>query len=188
METAARIGFRVAISLGLLGYLFRVFHWPSGGLLLLFAGLILVMSAALDLARRKPITGLDGARLAVLALAAVVHVFRNLHWPGSNYALMAFVSAGAVYLSLGGFKDVTTARAEAHSREGWLTPVARYLTLALFGAQYLFRVQHWPFAFGLLLLGIASALVWVWSTMKRVPAPPLAMDILDQEIDVDEEL
>lgn len=188
METAARIGFRVAISFGLLGYLFRVNHWPLGGLLLLLGGLLLVVSAALDLARREPIMGLDGARFAVLALAAVVHVFRNLHWPGSKYALMAFVSAGAVYLSLGGFKDVTTARAQAHSREGWLTPVARFLALALMGAQYLFRIQHWPYAHDLLQLSIVCALVWVWSTMSRVEAPPPAMDILDQEFEVDEEL
>lgn len=82
----------IAIAGHILGILFKTLHWPGANVLLVSSGILLVITLALLLVRKRgPITvQLHFPALLMGSLIAVVTggLFKIMHWPGANMLLM----------------------------------------------------------------------------------------------------
>ncbi len=145
----------VGIALLLVGFLFKVMHWPGANISLLAGCLTIAGSVALIFLRSgralsageviRPIGGL------LLLVTALMHV---LQWPGGTIAFYGVVVlVGATLLSDRTHIDLP--------RIGDLRYPALLLTgLALALVGLFFKVMHWPTASILVLLGVACGVVW----------------------------
>lgn len=91
----------IAIAGHILGILFKTLHWPGANVLLVSSGILLVITLALLLVRKRgPITvQLYFPALLMGSLIAVVTggLFKIMHWPGANMLLMTGLIVCAVW-------------------------------------------------------------------------------------------
>ena len=151
MRTLRSIG----IALLLIGFLFKVMHWPGATISLLSGCLLIAVSIALLFTQKnnslsageviRPIGGL------LLLFTAMMH---TLHWPGGTLAFYGSVLLVAATL----LSDRTHIDLP---RIGDLrAPRLLFAGLALVLVGIFFKAMHWPGANIQILLGVIGGVVW----------------------------
>jgi len=145
----------VGISLLLIGFLFKVMHWPGAAISLLAGCLTIAVSVAFLFLKKgqvlsageviRPLAGL------LLLVTALMHV---LHWPGGTIAFYGVVVLVAATL----LSDHT--RIDLPRIGDLRAPALLLIGLALVLGGFLFKVMHWPTANIQIMLGILCGVVW----------------------------
>ncbi|MEO8589536.1 MAG: hypothetical protein ABI432_09220 [Flavobacteriales bacterium] len=152
MRTLRSIG----IALLLVGFLFKVMHWP-GATVSLLAGCLTIAGSVAFLFLKKGQTLSAGEVIRplgglLLLVTALMHI---LNWPGGTLAFYGtVVVVAATMLSDRTHIDLP--------RIGDLrAPALLLVGLALVLCGFFFKVMHWPTADIQILLGILCGVVWM---------------------------
>ena len=151
MRTLRSLG----IVLLLVGFLFKVMHWPGANISLLAGCLLIAVSIALLFVKRKstlsagevirPLGGL------LLLCTALMH---TLQWPGGTLAFYGSVLLVAATL----LSDRT--HIDLPRISDLRAPALLFAGLALVTGGIFFKTMHWPGANIMLLLGLACSAIW----------------------------
>lgn len=146
----------VGIALLLVGFLFKVMHWPGASMSLL-AGCLLIASsvALLFLKRDHPLSAGEVIRPVGGLLLLVTALMHTLNWPGGTlvfYGTVVLVAATLLsdrtHIDLPRLGDLRA-------------PALLLVGLALVSGGFLFKVMHWPTANIQILLGLACGVIWM---------------------------
>lgn len=145
----------IGIALLLLGFLFKVMHWPGATMSLVLGCLAIAANVVLTLVRKGPalsagevIRPLGGLLLLITAL---MHM---LHWPGGTLAFYSAVLLVAATL----LSDRT--HIDLPRLSDLRAPVLLLVGLVLVSGGFLFKVMHWPFASIQIVLGLSCGVIW----------------------------
>lgn len=152
-----------AISLGVLivAMLFRVLQWTGAELVLVIAWLVAVAAVVARISVRMQLTVELAVRdLFFFGLVSVL-VMTMLHLPGRAVAwtMLAIGAVGTAWYDRYRFLPLKG----ASPLSGWLFVSATCFILV--GA--LFRIQHWPFASAMLMVGLVLAACWFVVSMRN---------------------
>ncbi len=149
---------RIALGVVLAGLVFRVQHWPGAGALLVtgVAGIVLIYP--IRYAAKHPKLFLDHVKLSLAVTWPLGTLLQAQHWPCAEPVSLAASVFGLVWITQAGV-------AEFWSDPERRTPGAVSITLFSLGlllviSGTLFRIQHWPFATVLLVVGLACCALW----------------------------
>ena len=152
MRTLRSLG----IVLLLVGFLFKVMHWPGATISLLVGCLLIAVSIALLFVQRKstlsagevirPLGGL------LLLFTALMH---TLHWPGGTLAFYGSIVLVATTL----LSDRT--RIDLPRISDLRAPALLFAGLALVTGGIFFKALHWPGANIQIMLGVIGGVAWM---------------------------
>ena len=144
----------IGIALLLVGFLFKVMHWPGAGLSLvlgcatLAVGVVVYLLKGRSLSAGEVIRPLGGVMLLITALA------QAMNWPGGTLALYGTVVLVAVSL-LSDRTHIDLPRlADLHA------PLLLGVGLVLAVSGFGFKLMHWPTAGIQISLGLLCGVVW----------------------------
>jgi hypothetical protein len=143
----------IGIATMIIGFMFKVMHWPGANASVLAGGLLIMVSLVLDLTSRPLSLGLVLRSLAGVLLTATV-LFKLLHWPFANVVMYGALAATIAVLVVE--RDQLNARQFLDQRLLWLLVVSA--ATALVGM--LFKVMHWPAGSVLFVLGMSGCALW----------------------------
>ena len=160
MRTLRSIG----IALLLVGFLFKVMHWPGATISLLSGCLLIAVSIALLFLRKnnslsageviRPLGGL------LLLFTAQMH---TLQWPGGTLAFYGTVLLVAATL----LSDRTHIDLP---RIGDLrAPALLFAGFALVLVGIFFKAMHWPSANIQIMIGVVCGLIWMFVPKRAAP-------------------
>ncbi|HEY0977319.1 MAG TPA: hypothetical protein VGE21_07590 [Flavobacteriales bacterium] len=151
LEAVRMVGFVLLIA----AVLFRIQHWPGADLLIVTAWLLALGAMVWRSIVERPITSTiflrDLFRLSLISLV----LLHFLHLPGQElmvYVLLAY-GAGLLWID----------RRRLLPRHGE-KPLLFYSALASIALGGLFRILHWPYSTPMLLLGLALAGLWFFTS------------------------
>ncbi len=85
----------------ILGLLFKTFHWPGAGVILVASSVVVIVTLSLLLFRKPgPLSvQLQQPGMLVGSVIAVVTgvMFKDMHWPGANMLLLVGLSVCAAW-------------------------------------------------------------------------------------------
>jgi hypothetical protein len=149
----------------LLGYLFKVMHWPGANLLALTGACLFVAMLIVQFVTGRDRTIGERLRPGVGVLLVVAGLMHMLNWPGGTLLFYAAALA-ASFLLLSDRTRVDLPR--LGMIRGWALLLSG--TLALL-CGIVFKALHWPGAGILMVIGIAGCVVWaLLSGLRRQPA------------------
>lgn len=152
----------VGFALLIIGFLFKLLHWPWVPYFLAVAWLVTLAAMVWRFAQRKAIVPKAIARdLFTLALVSLL-VMHLLHLPGRGIPMVLLIIGliGSVRLD----RDRYMPRSGEHARGTWLF----YAGLVLVVIGTLFRIQHWPYGTILLIAGLVlGAAGWFSAPRSR---------------------
>lgn len=151
----------IGLALLLVGFLFKVMHWPGASITLLLGCLCIVAAVAwLFMKRDRALTAgevirpLGGVLLLVSALA------HALHWPGGTLAMFGMVLLVAAVL----LSDRT--HVDLPRLADLRAPLLLGVGALLVAGGLFFSAMHWPTAGVQLALGLACGAVWTLLAMR----------------------
>lgn len=143
----------IGIAIMLIGFMFKVMHWPGANASVLAGGLLIVVSLVLDLTSRPLSLGPVLRSLAGVLLTSTL-LFKLLHWPFANVVMYGALAATIAVLVVQ--RERFNARQVLDQRLLWLLVVSA--TTALVGM--FFKVMHWPMGGILFVLGMTGCALW----------------------------
>jgi len=159
MRTLRSIG----ISFLLIGFLFKVMHWPGANISLLAGCLCVAGSVALLFLRKgKALSAGEMIRPLGGLLLLVTALMHFLQWPGGTLSFYGVVVLVAATL----LSDRT--RIELPRIGDLRAPALLLIGLALVSAGFLFKVMHWPTANIQIMLGMLCGVVWTLVPRRAV--------------------
>jgi hypothetical protein len=143
----------IGIAAMIIGFMFKVMHWPGANASVLAGGLLIMFSLVLDLTARPLSVAPVLRSLAGVLLTATV-LFKLLHWPFATVIMYGALAATIAMLVVE--RDRINVRQVLDQRLLWLLVVSA--TTALVGL--LFKVMHWPAGSILFVLGMSGCAIW----------------------------
>jgi hypothetical protein len=143
----------IGIAAMIIGFMFKVMHWPGANASVLAGGLLIMVSLLLDLTARPLSLGPVLRSLAGVLLTATV-LFKLLHWPFATVIMYGALAATIAALVVA--RDQFKAGQVLDRRFLWLLAVSA--TTAMVGL--LFKVMHWPAGSILFVLGMSGCATW----------------------------
>lgn len=155
-------GRQISIAILILGVLFRLQHWFYT-LPLTLLGAFGIAAFTIGLFIIKKSKGLRDYARTIVATTYVVNVaFRLMHWPFADvvqwifYAAAAFwlIEEGLVYMGFSGSGG-------PKSKRDILASILAVFAAIMVIVGALFKLQHWPYGNVMLIIGLASAVIWL---------------------------
>lgn len=143
----------IGIAAMIIGFMFKVMHWPGANASVLAGGLVIMFSLVLDLTSRPLSLGPVLRSLAGVLITATV-LFKLLHWPFATMIMYGALAATLATLVVA--RDQFNARQFLDQRLLWLLVVSA--ATAIVGL--LFKVMHWPAGSILFVLGMSGCATW----------------------------
>ncbi len=143
----------IGIAAMIIGFMFKVMHWPGANASVLAGGLLIMFSLVQDLTSRPLSLGPVLRSLAGVLITATV-LFKLLHWPFANVVMYGALAATLALLVVA--RDQFKAGQVLDQRFLWLLVVSA--TTAMVGL--LFKVMHWPAGGVLFVLGMSGCAAW----------------------------
>lgn len=160
MRSALKTTRAASVGLVIVGLLVSYLEYPGYLELLIAAWLMATSVLFIRILGKHEFISAEGARdIFTMGMISVL-LLRNLHWPGSGFALGVALIGG---LALFYFeRDSFIPRRTGNGLKPWLF----YLSIVLVLAGTLFRIQHWPYSSALLYGGLISTAIWFFTSMK----------------------
>lgn len=166
-----RIAFIISGSITFLGTLFKVQHWPGGGLLLLVGILALFVTLVISGIKcfgSKTNRPLNGAERLIVAFMLFGILFKIQHWPGAGPLLVLSLSSLSLLYWAGTWALLGSGQATEvkFSAPAFALGFIGYSVVAI---GIMFKMQHWPGGQVQLLVGLATSAachVWHWISVK----------------------
>lgn len=154
----------IGIALLLVGFLFKVMHWPGASLALVLGCAVLAVRVVVVLSKGRLLSAGEVIRPIAGVLLLITALMHALKWPGGTLALYSMVVLVAVTL----LSDRT--RVDLPRLTDLHAPVLLAVGLALAGSGFCFKLMHWPTAGIQLSLGLVCGAIWtLWPKRAAVP-------------------
>ena len=166
-----RIAFIISGSIALLGALFKVQHWPGGGLILLVGLLTLfitLMVSGIKQFTNKPSRPLNGVEQILAAWLVVALLLKIKHWPGAGVLLVLTLSTLAI-LYWGGTWALLGSGQSTDVKFSPSSFAIGFLGYSVIAIGIMFKLQHWPGGQVQIIAGLSGAAVchiWHWVSVK----------------------
>lgn len=150
---------RIAISVIIIGALFKIMHWNEANIILIIGFSVLAFSAILTLVlgERKLYNWLKAIAIILYGGQAI---FRINHYPYGMLLAYAFWISLILYLITWFNKDdegeIVGVFSPSKLKKNWLA----ILTVLLICLGGILKIMHWPHAKIILLFGMTAAVVW----------------------------
>lgn len=159
-EKTGRWPLRVSLLILIAGGLMQTQHWPYGKEVVAAGAAGLLVFYPVRFFAKKGKQWLDYVKLLLIPLWAITTVLRVYHLPYANVIgwaptllfLVWFFSEGTCYIRAG-FND--------QSQGKWLGKTVFGVAAGLSVLGILFKIQHWPAANIMLILGVALIGIWL---------------------------
>lgn len=148
-------------------------------MLLLAAWVLAVVYFSAKLATARPITSLALTQWCMLTFGVTGWMFKFMHWPGASLLQVLTVVGVVGFAALGGATHMAQALEASKQRSSSLTLALFGLGTALTVLGTVFKIQHWPLASVLLLVGAVVWMVWIWA--GAFPRRDVRMEVFDAE-------
>lgn len=166
-----RIAFIITASITLLGALFKMLHWPGGGLILLVGILALFVTlivSGIKCLGSKINRPLNGAERLIVAFMLFGILFKIQHWPGAGPLLVLSLSTLSMLYWAGTWALLGSGQSTdvKFSVPSFALGFLGYSAVAI---GIMFKMQHWPGGQVILLVGLAASAVcqvWHWISVK----------------------
>ncbi|HEY0977320.1 MAG TPA: hypothetical protein VGE21_07595 [Flavobacteriales bacterium] len=144
----------IGIALLLVGFLFKVMHWPGASLALVLGCAVLAVRVAVVLSKGRLLSAGEMIRPIAGVLLLITALMHALQWPGGTLALYSMVVLVAVTL----LSDRT--RVDLPRLTDLHAPGLLAVGLVLVCTGFIFHLMHWPTAGIQLSLGLLCGVVW----------------------------
>ncbi|MGC6533551.1 MAG: hypothetical protein ACON34_11180 [Flavobacteriales bacterium] len=159
--------------------LFKILHWPGASMLLLAAWVLAVVYFSAKLATARPITSLALTQWGMLTFGVTGWMFKFMHWPVASLLQLLTVVGVIGFAALGGAAHMAKALEASKQRSSALTLGLFGLATAFTVLGSVFKLQHWPLASVLLLVGGVVWMAWLWA--GAFPRRDVRLEVLDAE-------
>ena len=157
---AFKIPIRIALSILIIGSLFKIMHWPFANLVtasMVVAFSLILIFYPLRFWKKRNKLLVDYVKLLGVCAWAIRGVFSILHLNYSDILTLLFFGAWVVLEALNYIKP------EQNSKLSVLETIANLIFA--FGAVFViigfaFKILHWPYANLILIIGLCSAALW----------------------------
>lgn len=159
---AFKIPIRIAISILIIGSLFKIMHWPHANLIMVSAFSLIFIIYPLRFWKKNKKLLIDYIKLFGVCIWAIRGVFSTFHLNYSDILTLLTLLFFGAWVVLEAINYIKPEQ-EQNSK---LSVVETIATLIFaFGAVFViigfaFKILHWPYANILLIIGLCSAALW----------------------------
>ena len=166
-----KIAIRIALTIAVLGILFKIQHWAGGGILsalgFLTLAVTMITSGFMGLGRedRRPASAAERIIVGIMLFGVL---FKVQHWPGAGILLVVSITTLSIlYFGVGWLLISPNQTKPGPFNIAALIVGFGYSVLAI---GILFKLQHWPGAMPQIFAGILGTLAahaWHWFSVKN---------------------
>lgn len=160
-----RTPLRISIAVLILGFLFKIMHWPYGNLIITVSFILISILYFFRFFNKSKKILLDYAKLLLVFSFSIRGIIITLHLPFKDVFNIIALIAALAWLLLGGHKDYYGNSSVSNNKYFRGSVIGIGSIVIIVGA--LFKMMHWPGASIMLIVGLSLvALFYLITALK----------------------